>query len=58
MKHNKLAVPESDSFMEQYKEEYANEFGIHHSVQEQDAKAKNMTKSMMFKAKKQDKEDK
>ncbi|ERN53151.1 small, acid-soluble spore protein, alpha/beta type [Alkalihalophilus marmarensis] len=55
MKPNKLNVPELDSFMNQYKEEYAQEFGVHHSIQEQDAKAKDMTKSVMQKAQNKEK---
>lgn len=54
MKKNKLIVPEAESFMASYKEEYAQEFGVFHSVQEMDAKAKDMTKSVLTKTEKRD----
>ncbi len=49
MPKNKLLVPEAESFMDNYKEEFAHEFGIHFSAQEMDAKAKDMTRSVLGK---------
>lgn len=50
MKQNKLIVPEAEALMNNYKEEYAQEFGIHHSVMESDAKAIDMTKNFLKKS--------
>ncbi|GAK00299.1 hypothetical protein [Geomicrobium sp. JCM 19055] len=45
-KKNLLDVQGAADMINQYKEEMAHEFGVHHSVQEQDAKAKDMTKTI------------
>ncbi len=58
LKENKLIVPEAEALMSTYKEEYAHEFGILHSVQESDAKAINMTKNLLQKTKKDQKSEK
>ncbi|WP_133058669.1 small, acid-soluble spore protein, alpha/beta type [Halalkalibacter urbisdiaboli] len=54
MQSNKLVVPEVESFIETYKEEIAHEFGVFHSVQEMDAKAKDMTRTILTKSEKRD----
>ncbi|WP_017727293.1 small, acid-soluble spore protein, alpha/beta type [Halalkalibacterium ligniniphilum] len=46
---NKLLIPQSGAFLEQFREEIAHEFGIHYSVHQTDVQAKNMTKMMMRK---------
>ncbi|WP_100404495.1 small, acid-soluble spore protein, alpha/beta type [Bacillus solitudinis] len=57
MQSNKLVVPESEAFLQQFKEEFAHEFGVFHSVQEIDAQAKDMTKSVLTKSEKSKKCD-
>ncbi|WP_096199346.1 small, acid-soluble spore protein, alpha/beta type [Bacillus sp. FJAT-45350] len=54
---NLLLVPESEAFVEQYKEEIASEFGIYRSTQEIDAMSKDMTKALLKKKEKDAKED-
>ncbi|MDT8859042.1 hypothetical protein N0O92_02280 [Alkalihalobacillus sp. MEB130] len=38
MKKDKIVGPIATDLVKKFKEEYAHEFGIHHSVQESDAK--------------------
>ncbi len=46
-----MVVPEATEFVEKYKEEIAQEFGVFRSIQEMDAVSKDMTKKILDKKK-------
>ncbi|TWI55143.1 hypothetical protein [Halalkalibacter nanhaiisediminis] len=49
-----MIVPEKEALMSTYKEEFAQEFGMNHSIVESDTRALNMSKSLLKKSKKEE----
>ncbi|MFC0472040.1 hypothetical protein ACFFHM_16420 [Halalkalibacter kiskunsagensis] len=57
MKDDKSSVREAEMLLKQFREEYAHEFGFHHSVQESDSKTNLMKYILNQKDKDADKEN-